>query len=307
MITITLLNVAPAAEITLGALISEVSEGTSADEFLTVTTTHEQFSNVPAYSYFKTRTYTVSQTGVALDDPAPVGEDLSVEVSVDAVSTQIGNSVVVTNPVNPNYDDGSAAAAEAARLAAGLAAASFSPAFTNQTADFTQTKTFETVSDSRIVNVTSSGGGTTTQNSTEIILNDDVNGDGDKLDEITRQRTAATVYIASIGGSHSVAGTDGAWSVSVDNDPSAVTTGTITINYSGTTGDSLLGVEIYVDNVKISDTANGSFEATVGVSYNIVIARTGNNVEVNVTFSEADLSDGEATLALTAAGGQTIS
>ena len=102
--------------------------------------------------------------------------------------------MVVTNPVNPNYDDGSAAAAEAARLAAGLAAASFSPAFTNQTADFTQTKTFETVSDSRLVNVTSSGGGTTTQNSTEIILNDDVNGDGDKLDEISRQRTAATVY-----------------------------------------------------------------------------------------------------------------
>ena len=98
-----------------------------------------------------------------------------------------------------------------------------------------------------------------------------------------------------------------AWSVSVDNDPSTATTGTITINYSGTTGDSLLGVEIYVDNVKISDTANGSFEATVGVSYSIVIARTGNNVEVNVTFSEADLSDGEATLALTAAGGQTIS
>ena len=49
-------NVAPAAEVVLGALISEVTEGTSDDEFLTVTTTHEQFSNVPAYSYFKTRT-----------------------------------------------------------------------------------------------------------------------------------------------------------------------------------------------------------------------------------------------------------
>ena len=87
-------NVAPAAEVVLGALISEVTEGTSDDEFLTVTTTHEQFSNVPAYSYFKTRTYEVVQQGVALDDPAPVGEDLSVEVSVDAVSTQIGNSVL---------------------------------------------------------------------------------------------------------------------------------------------------------------------------------------------------------------------
>ena len=299
-------NVPPTAEITKGNLISEITEGTSADEFLTVTTTHEQFSNVAAYSYFKTRTGTVSVVGT-VDDPAPVAEDLSVEVLVDATSTQIGNSVVVTNPTNPNYDDGSAAAAEAARLAAGLAAASFSPAFTNQTADFTQTKTFETVSDSRIVNVTSSGGGTTTQNSTEIIINEDVNGDLDKLDEISRQRTAATVYSASIGGSHSVGGSDGDWSVSVDNDPAAATTGTVTLKYTGTSGDALLGVEIFVDNVSLGDSTTVTFEATAGVSYYIVIARTGANVEVYHTFTEADLSDGEATIDLNSAGAKVIS
>ena len=96
-------NVAPDAIKSRGALISEVTEGTSSDPLLTVTTTYEQYETVPAYSYFKTRTGTVSVVGIADTNP-PVAEDLSVEVFVDAGQpNQIANEVIVTNPTNDNY------------------------------------------------------------------------------------------------------------------------------------------------------------------------------------------------------------
>ena len=48
--------------------------------------------------------------------------------------------------------------------------------------------------------------------------------------------------------------------------------GTVLIDYTPTTGDVFTGYSIWVDGVKISEDGNGSFEATVGVSYYIEVA-----------------------------------
>ena len=106
-------NNIPEAVIDRGDLISEITEGTSSDEFLTVTTIYEQFSTVATYTYEQTRTYTVSQVD-ALDDPAPTvdASELEQTVTVSETITQISNEVIVTNPSNPNWIDPVVAANE---------------------------------------------------------------------------------------------------------------------------------------------------------------------------------------------------
>ena len=103
----------PEATISLGDLISEITEGTSSDEFLTVTTIYEQFSTVATYTYEQTRTYTISQVG-ALDNPAPIVDASELEriVTVSETITQISNEVIITNPSNPNWIDPVVAANE---------------------------------------------------------------------------------------------------------------------------------------------------------------------------------------------------
>ena len=106
-------NNIPEAIISQGDLISEITEGTSSDEFLTVTTIYEQFSTVATYTYEETRTYTVSQVD-DLDDPAPTvdASELKRTVTVSETITQISNEVIVTNPSNPNWIDPVVAANE---------------------------------------------------------------------------------------------------------------------------------------------------------------------------------------------------
>ena len=154
------------------------------------------------------QTSTVSVVGIAdsippVADPNELTRTIDVQNSERTVENDGSESCTYVDP----------AATEAARLAAGLAAASWSPAFELQTVNFTQTKTFETVSDSRDIIVTDS-------NETLVNLSeangDTVNNDGDNLDTATRQDVRYTANYDL--GFHIVEGTLNI----TDNSPSTV-------------------------------------------------------------------------------------
>ena len=97
----------PSADITSGSVSITLTVAGSDVEFVTQTTTTEQFSQVPAYSYGQTRSYTVSQVGIALDDPAPkpAASELVNTVDVPAgAKTKIADKVEINNSFpNPAY------------------------------------------------------------------------------------------------------------------------------------------------------------------------------------------------------------
>ena len=96
------IGVIPDAVITTGDFISEITEGTPNDEFLTVTTIYVQLSTVATYT--QTRTYTV-EVNDEIDDPAPVPNQSDLTRIVSQTITQISNLVVVTYPSNPLWTD----------------------------------------------------------------------------------------------------------------------------------------------------------------------------------------------------------
>ena len=115
---------------------------------------------------------------------------------------------------------------EAQRLVDGYLNESWTPEFSNQTANFTQTKTFEIISTTRSVVVTKTGGATSceTQVESEIVSNSgtvggDLNGDGDMDDVWKRCTSTEAIYTASIGGSHIVttAASDQGWKLVTNN------------------------------------------------------------------------------------------
>ena len=115
---------------------------------------------------------------------------------------------------------------KAQELVDGYLNESWVPAFTNQTANFTQTKSFETISTTRSVVVTKTGGATSceTQVESEIVSNSgtvggDLNGDGDMDDVWKRCSSTEAIYTASIGGSHIVttAASDQGWKLVTNN------------------------------------------------------------------------------------------
>ena len=204
-------NNIPEATISIGDFVSETSEGTSSDEFLTVTTIYEQFSTVATYTYTQTRSYTI-EVKDQIDDPAPVPDpnELEQTITVSETITQISNSVSVTTESNPNWAD-----PEAERLANGLANARWRPSFEYQQNDFIQIRTFETVSETRIIEVTKEGGEFTYEWSSELDLGFNVNGDGDYWDNIRRGLIAEATYFASHNlGWHVKAPTSTGWVVS---------------------------------------------------------------------------------------------
>ena len=201
----------PEATISLGDLVSEVEEGDSSDEFLTITTTYKQFSTVATYTYTQTRSYTIEVKDL-VDDPAPVpGTDQILRtITVSETITQISNSVSVTTEANPNWAD-----PEVERLANGLANARWRPSFEYQQNDFIQIRTFETVSETRTIEVTKEGGEWTYEWSSELDLGFNVNGDGDYWDNIRRGLISEATYFASHNlGWHVKAPTSTGWVVS---------------------------------------------------------------------------------------------
>ena len=204
-------NNIPEATISLGDLISEVEEGDSSNEFLTITTTYEQFSTVATYTYTQTRSYTIEVRDL-IDDPAPVpnSNELTQIITVPETITQISNSVSTTTEINPNWID-----PEAERLANGLANARWRPSFEYQQNDFIQIRRFETVSETRTIEVTKEGGELTYEWSSELDLGFDVNGDGDYYDNIRHALIAEATYFASHNlGWHVKAPTVTGWVVS---------------------------------------------------------------------------------------------
>ena len=115
---------------------------------------------------------------------------------------------------------------EAQRLIDGYVSESWTPEFSNQTTNFTQTKTFEIISTTRSVVVTKTGGATSceTQVESEIVSNSgtvggDLNGDGDMDDVWERCTSTEAIYTASIGGSHIVTtdASDQGWKLVTNN------------------------------------------------------------------------------------------
>ena len=96
-------------------------------------------------------------------------------------------------------------AIEAGRLAEGLANASWTPSFISQKNNFIQTKSFETVTATRTIEVTKFGGEWELEYSAEYLIvgaisgvvGFDLNGDGDQYDGIFRGFTRSAVYTAS--------------------------------------------------------------------------------------------------------------
>ena len=86
---------------------------------------------------------------------------------------------------------------EADRLAAGLSAAVYGPIFTDQRNNFTQTRSFESASEDRIVYVANASSGVA-YNSDEA-TEGDINGDGDILDIVAGTRSTVT-FTATIDG-----------------------------------------------------------------------------------------------------------
>ena len=201
----------PEATISLGDLVSEVEEGDSSDEFLTITTTYKQFSTIATYTYTQTRSYTIEVRDL-VDDPAPVpnSNELTQTITVSETITQISNSVSVTTEANPNWAD-----PEVERLANGLANARWIPSFEYQQNDFIQIRRFETVSETRTIEVTKEGGEWTYEWSSELDLGFNVNGDGDYWDNIRRGLIAEATYFASHNlGWHVKAPTSTGWVIS---------------------------------------------------------------------------------------------
>ena len=121
------------------------------------------------------------------------------------------------------------AAVEAQRLADGLAAAdNWTPQFSTQKSNFIQTKSFETVTATRTIEVTKYGGEYEYEYSVEsqmvgAISGDigfDLSGDGDQYDGVFRGFTRSAVYVAShdLGSFNVPASGIGGWQVGKDFD-----------------------------------------------------------------------------------------
>ena len=115
--------------------------------------------------------------------------------------------ILITNVINAQtFDFSCDSTAEAERLAAGLAAAdNWTPQFNTQKSNFIQTKSFETVTATRTIEMTKSGGKYILEYSAEYLIvgaisgdiGFDLDGDGDQYDGIFRSVTTATTYTAS--------------------------------------------------------------------------------------------------------------
>ena len=116
---------------------------------------------------------------------------------------------------------------KAQQLVDGYLNESWVPEFSTQKSNFTQTRSFETISTTRNVVITKTGGDTSceTQVESEIVgeisgnVGADLNGDGDMDDVWKRCSSTTAIYTASIGGSHVVtsASTDQGWILVTNN------------------------------------------------------------------------------------------